>query len=119
MKVLIVDDARWQRSNLTKILTAAGHEVIAAADGREALTKLGDEPHAIICDLLMPELDGFGVLEALRDAQVSVPVVIATADIQQTSRDRCMALGASGFVAKPYKAVDILHALGAATGTSC
>lgn len=111
MKILIIDDARWQRSQLTKILSGAGHEVIQAANGREGIDKLGDEPTAIVCDLLMPELDGFGVLEELRQRGSRVPVVIASADIQKTSRERCAELGARQFVSKPYTAETILHAI--------
>jgi CheY-like chemotaxis protein len=111
VKILIIDDARWQRSQLTRILSGAGHEVIQAANGREGLEKLSDEPTAIVCDLLMPELDGFGVLEELRQRGSSIPVVIASADIQKTSRARCAELGARQFVSKPYTAETILHAI--------
>jgi CheY-like chemotaxis protein len=111
VKILIIDDARWQRSQLTKILSGAGHEVIQAANGREGIERLSDAPSAIVCDLLMPELDGFGVLEELRQRGSSVPVVIASADIQKTSRARCAELGARQFVSKPYTAETILHAI--------
>lgn len=111
MKILIVDDARWQRSNLTKILKGAGHEVIEAANGLEALARLADGPHVVVCDLLMPELDGFGFLERLKERDEQVPVVIASADIQETSRARCRELGARAFVPKPYRGADILDAL--------
>lgn len=118
MKILIIDDARWQRSQLVKILNAAGHEVIQAADGREGLARLSDGPAAIICDLLMPELDGFGFLEELQSRGSSVPVVIASADIQKTSRERCFELGARRFLNKPYSAAELLAALDEATSPS-
>ncbi|MBS2019135.1 MAG: response regulator [Deltaproteobacteria bacterium] len=111
MKILIVDDARWQRQNLSKILAAAGHEVIQATNGREALEKLSESPAIIVCDLLMPELDGFGFLEELGRRPDHPPVIIASADIQRTSRERCTALGAAAFLAKPYAANDILPLL--------
>jgi len=111
MKILIIDDARWQRSLLTKILSAAGHDVIQATNGREGIERLVDEPTAIVCDLLMPELDGFGFLEELRQRGSRVPVVIASADIQRTSRARCAELGARQFIAKPYTAEVLLHAI--------
>jgi len=116
VKILIVDDARWQRLQLTKVLVSAGHDVVEASNGREALRALeaGVAPEVIVCDLLMPELDGFGFLAELRERGGAVPVVIASADIQRTSRARCEMLGASGFVAKPYTAEMILAAVGAA-----
>lgn len=111
MKILIVDDAKFQRSNLSKVLKEAGYEVIQATNGREALDQLSEAPAAVICDLLMPDLDGFGFLEELRTKDHRPPVVIASADIQQSSRDRCVELGAACFVGKPYKPADILRAL--------
>lgn len=111
MKILIVDDARWQRQNLTRMLSAAGHEVIQATNGREALEKLAESPAVVVCDLLMPELDGFGFLERLQGREERPPVVIASADIQRTSRERCTALGAAAFLAKPYQPTDILPLL--------
>jgi twitching motility two-component system response regulator PilH len=114
MKILIVDDARWQRAHLHLILTSAGHEVIQAADGAEGLDRLEDAPDAVICDLLMPNLDGFGFLAGARQRGVTIPIVIASADVQRTSRERCMELGARAFVAKPYQARDILDAVGTA-----
>ena len=111
MKILIIDDARWQRSLLTKILSAAGHDVIQATNGREGIERLVDEPTAIVCDLLMPELDGFGFLEKLRQLGSRVPVVIASADIQRTSRARCAELGARQFISKPYTPEVLLHAI--------
>jgi len=115
MKILIIDDARWQRSNLTKILLGAGHEVLQATNGHEALALLDERPEAVVCDLLMPELDGFGFLEAVRQRSSRPPIVIASADIQQSSRDRCVALGAADFLPKPYKAADILAVLAKVT----
>ncbi len=111
MKILIIDDARWQRSQLTRLLREAGHEVVVACDGLEGLERLDEGTSAVVCDLLMPNLDGFGFLEELRARGSAVPVVIASADIQRTSRERCEALGARRFVSKPYKPADLLQAL--------
>lgn len=111
MKILIIDDARWQRSQLTRILTAAGHEVVQACDGVEGLSRLDDGPELVICDLLMPALDGFGFLEAVRERGNRVPVVIASADIQRTSRERCAELGARRFLSKPYSPDTLLQTI--------
>lgn len=115
MKILIIDDARWQRGVLTKILSEAGHEVIEASDGREGIARVSEELGAIICDLLMPNLDGFGFLAELRKRGSHVPVVIASADIQRTSRERCHELGATRFIPKPYNAAMLLKAIAEAT----
>jgi CheY-like chemotaxis protein len=117
MKVLIIDDARWQRKQLAKMLSAGGHQVIEAANGIEGLALLGENPDAIVCDLLMPVLDGFGFLEALRERGCLVPVIIVSADIQRTSRARCAELGACQFVPKPCSAEELLEAVSTAAAS--
>ena len=115
MKVLIIDDSLWQRKLLATILGAAGHDVIEASNGEEGVSRLAEQPSVIICDLLMPGMDGFDVLGALRHRGTPIPIVIASADIQRTTRKKCEELGARAFVAKPYGAGAILQAIAKAT----
>lgn len=102
MRVLIIDDARWQRSHLHRLLTQLGHDVLEAPNGAEGLAMLAEDPDLVVCDLLMPVCDGFQFLEALRERGNTVPVIVASADIQRTSRERCLELGAKTFLSKPY-----------------
>jgi CheY-like chemotaxis protein len=111
VKILIIDDAAFQRAQLSRLLREAGHEVIEAANGQEGFERLTETPEVIVCDLLMPGIDGFGFLEGLRLRRSSVPVVIASANIQRTARIRCTELGARRFVPKPYGADRILRAI--------
>ena len=68
-------------------------------------------PDCIILDLLMPELDGFGVLEALKQKGSKIPVIVLSADIQDSVREQCLGLGAAMMLQKPAKAPKILEAL--------
>lgn len=115
MKILVVDDSSWQRSMLRKVLGGAGCSVVDAANGNEAVAKVDAEsPDVIVCDLLMPELDGFGFLGLLKERGLSIPVVIASADIQKATREKCEELGAFGFVGKPYTPDQLLKVVAAA-----
>jgi CheY-like chemotaxis protein len=111
MKILIVDDSTVQRMILTRILSGEGHSVIAAANGLAAVERLGEAPDVIVCDILMPGLDGYGLLGLLARRESAIPVVIASADIHASTQDKCRELGAAAFVAKPYSDDDLLAAL--------
>ncbi len=88
-----------------------------AVDGRDAIEKLGDEkPDCLVLDLLMREIDGFGVLESILNNELNVPVVVFSADIQDTTKERCFALGAKSFVNKPINEKDLLAEVGKVLG---
>ncbi len=107
MKVLVVDDSVVQRMILKKILEGAGHTVIEASDGHAAFELLRESPDVIVCDILMPGLDGYGLLELLNKRSSPIPVVIASADIASTTQEKCLELGAFGFVQKPYSSDEL------------
>ncbi len=112
-KVMIADDSRLQRQMVGDILKSQGYEVVEAVDGKDAIEKLGNElPDCLVLDLLMPEVDGFEVLESIRDDELNVPVVVFSADIQDTTKERCFALGARSFVNKPIKGDELLIEVG-------
>ena len=66
-KLLVVDDSSTVRTKLKGVLTRAGYDVIVAANGLEALDRLVEDPDLIVLDVNMPELDGYGVCERMRD----------------------------------------------------
>ena len=102
--VLITDDAAFTRRMLRKALLKDDHVVIEAANGIECLEMIETHaPECILLDLLMPELDGFGVLKALSENSIAVPVVILSADIQDSVRQDCMDMGAFAMLKKPPK----------------
>ena len=78
-KILIVDDEAHVRFTLAEVLGDAGHQVIAASSGAEALALADDELDAVISDLSMPGMDGLALLAALRQRDASLPVLLLTA----------------------------------------
>ncbi len=103
-RILVVDDSLFQRNQVKRILQEGGFETFEAKHGQEALEILKEDTPDLIClDLLMPELDGFGVLENLQTSNNTIPVVVLTADIQETQKQKCLELGAKGFLNKPAK----------------
>lgn len=103
-KVLIIDDSGFQRKIITSILEAEGNTVLTAENGRAGFDiAVKESPDLIICDLLMPELDGYGLLKLVRDHKLAIPVLILTSDIQNTTRSECLALGALDVLNKPVK----------------
>jgi CheY-like chemotaxis protein len=110
-KVLVIDDSMFMRMQLVEILKAGGHQVAQVGDSREGLAlahSLRSKLDCIVLDLLMPNLDGLEFLEAMRRQGLATPVIVHTADIQATTRDRCLALGASEFLNKPPKKEELL-----------
>lgn len=101
-KILVVDDSMFQRHAVGKLLKEVGHCVLEAENGRVALQKaFAEGPDAMILDLIMPECNGFETLETLRKNGSQMPIFIFTADIQQTTRQKCLDLGATAFLNKP------------------
>ncbi len=101
-KVLLVDDSMFTRSMLKKLVKEMGHEVVEAANGREGLDAITrEEPDLVITDLLMPEVDGIGLLEGVKEKNIDVPVAVLSANVQDTVREQCIELGAAEFFNKP------------------
>lgn len=84
------------------MLQEGGHETVEAADGRAGVAMtLQERPDCVLTDLLMPEMDGVGLLASLRELGVTLPIIVLTADIQESKRKQCEELGAAGFLSKP------------------
>lgn len=112
--VLVVDDEPdillLHRLNLE----AAGHRVVLAADGITALDRIADErPDAVVLDVMMPALDGWGVLERLRVHDTPPPVLVVSAKSAPTDVQRAKDLGAADYLAKPYDPEELLRRVAA------
>ena len=115
--ILVVDDSLFSRKAAKKALLPLGCELLEATNGQEALDFVAaSEPDLVVTDLLMPVLDGVQFLAQLRGQGSMVPVIVASADIQESTRSQCEALGINGFLNKPYKAEDLQVLAGAALG---
>ncbi|WP_293338550.1 response regulator [Microcoleus sp. CAWBG58] len=110
--VLIVDDAAFSRRMIRKAVEEAGHQVIEAANGQEGLDMAASKsPDCMMTDLLMPEMDGFALLKALREKGSKIPVIVLSADIQDSARQKCEELGAFMMLKKPPKGPEIQAAI--------
>ncbi len=105
MKVLVVDDSKMSRRVLQKSLPEAlkeRAEIFEASNGIEAMKVVGKEsPELIFLDLTMPEMDGYAVLEALKEQGVETEVIVVSADVQSGSEERVTELGARCHLQKP------------------
>lgn len=101
-RVLVVDDEPRMIRFIRMNLELEGHEVIEAANGLQALSRVRDQlPDLVVLDIMMPELDGFETLAALREFS-SVPVIMLTARGEEEDRVRGLELGADDYVPKPF-----------------
>ena len=114
-RILVVDDSIHARQYLATTLERSGYLVEQAKDGRDAVDKLlgGLVVEAVICDIEMPRLDGYGVLEELRDeAQFSdLPILMLTSRSSDKHRKLAINLGATDYFSKPYNEQELLKQL--------
>jgi two-component system chemotaxis response regulator CheY len=115
--ILVVDDSRLSRRSLRKILEPAGHNVIEAEDGIAALERYYiDKPDLVLLDLTMVGMYGLDVLSKLREMDSSVRVIVASADIQRSTRGMVEEAGARVFINKPFAVDQVLNAVSLALG---
>ena len=103
-RILVAEDRPASLELIRTVLENAGYEVVEAIDGQEAVEKAAAAPvDLILLDLQMPKIDGFGVLARLRkDGRfANTPIVALTASAMYGDRERALAAGFSGYVAKP------------------
>jgi CheY-like chemotaxis protein len=108
--VLVIEDEAPLRAKLARIQSAEGYQVVVAADGDEGVQRVREtRPDAVICDILMPRLDGFGVLAALRSRPetAAIPFIFLTASADKVDLARGLQSGANEYVTKPFKIADL------------
>lgn len=111
-RILVVDDSRLACVALRQVLERAGHEIFVANSAPKGLQMAAEiGPDCITSDILMPGMDGRALLEALRNQGIDTPVVIVTADIQETTRAECLRRGAYAVIDKPLKGQELLKAI--------
>ncbi|MFZ4763376.1 MAG: response regulator [Roseimicrobium sp.] len=115
-RILIVEDQPQMRQNLSLMLELNGFSVLAASNGKEGVAIAKQEhPNLILCDVMMPELDGYGVLHALRmdDSTKLIPFIFLTAKGEKHELRTGMNLGADDYLTKPVTEAELLASVNA------
>ena len=104
----MVEDDEDVAAELESLFTRAGHEVIQATDGRSALRRAYERrPDLVVLDVTLPELDGWGVLERLRDL-TDIPVIMLTGQDQPTDQAAAAQASADEYLPKPFLTSDLV-----------
>lgn len=113
-KILLIEDNPEMRDNTTEILELAGYEVYTAANGRDGVVSAKQViPDLIICDIMMPVMDGYEVIaELAKDEKASViPFIFLTAKAERTDLRKGMELGADDYLTKPFDDTELINAI--------
>ncbi|HZM91340.1 MAG TPA: response regulator [Blastocatellia bacterium] len=109
-KILVVDDSGMSRRSLRKILEPTGHQIFEAQDGISALEcYFIDKPDLVLLDLTMSGMYGIDVLIKLREMDPAAKVIVASADIQSSTREMVQSSGARAFISKPFTVDQVLN----------
>ena len=114
MKILIAEDEPSLRENLQWMLEMEGYTVLAACDGRDAFAKACESlPDLVITDVMMPHLDGYGLVKALREQEstATTPIIMLSAKADRGDIRAGMNLGADDYITKPYRREELLAAI--------
>ena len=112
--VLIIEDNKDIRENTVEILDLAGYKTFSAENGKLGVElAFNEKPDLIVCDIMMPVLDGYGVLHLLRknQATVNTPFIFLTAKIERTDFRKGMEMGADDYITKPFEEIELLNAI--------
>lgn len=112
--ILLIEDNKDVRENTAEILELAGYNVSSAENGKLGVEMaISNVPDLIICDIMMPVLDGFGVLHLLNKNEhtAAVPFIFLTAKAERTDMRKGMEMGADDYVTKPFDDVELLNAV--------
>jgi len=113
-KVLLIEDNEEMRENTSEILSFAGYKVVSASDGKAGVDMAKKEkPDLVICDIMMPGLDGYGVLQSLakEPETAGIPFIFLTAKAERTDMRKGMNMGADDYLIKPFDETELISAL--------
>ncbi len=113
-KILLIEDNQDVRENTAEILELAGYKVFTAENGKVGVTAAQtNKPDLIICDIMMPVLDGYGVLHLLGKNQdtASIPFIFLTAKAERSDLRKGMEMGADDYITKPFDDIELLNAV--------
>ncbi len=113
-KILLIEDDAVLRENTAEILELSGYNVLTAANGKIGIQKARTElPNLIVCDIMMPELDGYGVLESLsiNEDTKQIPFIYLSAKTERRDVRKGMNLGADDYITKPFSEEELTSAI--------
>jgi two-component system chemotaxis response regulator CheY len=113
-KILVIDDSASLREVVSIALQGAGYEVVQAADGKQALDKLGgSRVHLAICDVNMPVMDGIAFVKEVKKRQEYrfLPIIMLTTESRESRKQEGQMAGAKAWVVKPFRPEQMLHAV--------
>jgi two-component system, chemotaxis family, chemotaxis protein CheY len=119
LRILAIDDSRTIRSLVQKVMHDAGFQCALADDGVQGVAKFHeDPPDVVITDINMPNLDGYGVISAIRGGSVhrNVPILVLTTESAPHLKARAREAGATGWIVKPFDDVAIVSVVRRVTG---
>lgn len=112
--ILVIEDEQTVRENILELLDAEGFEAMGAENGRIGLELAQQQlPDLILCDIRMPELDGYGVLTALRAKPITatIPLIFLSAKAAKADLSAGMELGANAYITKPFTLGELLETI--------
>jgi DNA-binding response OmpR family regulator len=112
--ILVIDDNKDIRENTAEILDMAGYKTFTAENGKKGVdVALKEKPNLIVCDIMMPELDGYGVLHLLRKnvETQNTPFIFLTAKTERSDLRKGMEMGADDYITKPFEDIELLNAI--------
>jgi len=113
-KILLIEDNKEMRENTAEILQLANYDVITAENGKVGVDlAMKESPDLIVCDIMMPELDGYGVLYMLakKPDTAGIPFIFLTAKTEKTDVRKGMSMGADDYLTKPFEEMELLSAI--------
>jgi two-component system, sensor histidine kinase and response regulator len=113
-RILVIEDEQYICENIQELLVAKDYKVRVASNGREGILEAIDyKPHLIICDIMIPKMDGFKVLEYIRktSALQNVPFIFLSAKIDKADIRLGMELGADDYITKPFSAKELINSI--------
>ena len=112
--ILVIDDNTEIRENTAEILALAGYKIHAAENGKKGVElAIKEKPDLIVCDIMMPELDGYGVLHLLKmnPGTEQIPFIFLTAKTERMDFRKGMEMGADDYITKPFDDIELLKAI--------
>lgn len=119
LKVLAIDDSKTIRELLRSVMEEAGFDYTSAVDGVDGVERYAEvRPDIVITDINMPNLDGYGVIDAIRKGNIDnqVPILVLTTESGDKLKQRARQAGATGWIVKPFDDVSLVSVIRRVTG---